>query len=74
VASSRGSIPEVVGDTELLFDPEDVDDIADKIEKVLKMNKVDYNKLVKKSLNHAEKFSWEKTARKTIKVLTSIKK
>ena len=69
VVSNKGSLPEVVGNAGLLVDPEKPEDIAEKIKKVLSMNKIEYNKLVDKGLKQAKKFSWEKTAKKTLDIL-----
>jgi glycosyltransferase involved in cell wall biosynthesis len=72
VTSKRGSIPEVGGDAALYADPNNVDDISEKIDKVLSMSKNDYNNLSKKVKKQAGKFSWEKTARETLKILDSV--
>lgn len=70
VAISRvASLTEVAGDAGIYFDPKDTRDIAIKINKVLLMDKAQYAKLVEKGLLQANRFSWEATARKTIRVL-----
>jgi glycosyltransferase involved in cell wall biosynthesis len=71
VASNAGSLPEVVGEAGVLIDPKNTDNLAKGIIKVLSMNKTDYNSIVEKGLSQAEKFSWEKTARETLRVLTN---
>jgi len=72
VVSKVGSLPEVVGKAGLYFDPYDSNDIAQKLLKVLRMSTSGYNKLVNEGLRQASKFSWEKTARKTLKVITTL--
>lgn len=72
VASNIGSIPEVVGDAGLLIDPESIESIAFGIKKVLSTSKNDYNSMVAKGLVQASKFSWERTARQTIKILEDV--
>jgi glycosyltransferase involved in cell wall biosynthesis len=72
VVSSAGSLPEVVGDAGVLVDPKNVESIANGMEEVLLADKSKYNSLVEKGVNQAKKFSWEKTARETLKVITSI--
>lgn len=72
VASNRGSLPEVVGDAGVTVDPDNVQSIAQGLRKVLSMNKLQYNSIVEKSLRQAKKFSWQKTARETLKVLEDI--
>lgn len=67
VCSNATSLPEVGGDAVLYFNPNDSDELADKIYKVLTDKKLK-NKLVKKGLARAKQFSWEKCAKETIKV------
>lgn len=69
VCSNIGSLPEVVGDAGILIDPNSTESIADGIMKVILADKSDYNNIVKRGLTQASKFSWEKTARETMKVL-----
>lgn len=69
VVSDRGSLPEVVGDAAVFVDPENINSIEKGILKVLSMSNFEYNKLVEKGLKQARQFSWEKTARETIKIL-----
>lgn len=72
VASNVGSIPEVVGDAGVLVDPNRIESIAQGIAKVLSMPKSDYNSMVKKGLTQADKFSWEKTAKKTLQIIKDV--
>lgn len=72
IVSSAGSLPEVVGDAGFLINPYDPNDIAAKIKKVLNLNKFEYNKIVRKGLRQVKKFSWEKTAGETIKILENV--
>ena len=74
VVSNQGSLPEVVGKSGIVVDPYDVTSMATGLDKVLSMSTSEYNKLVKKQLAHAENFSWEKTARKTLEVLEELTK
>lgn len=74
VVSNAGSLPEVVGKAGIYIDPYSPDSIAGGIFKVLTMSEIEYNKLVGKGYMQAEKFSWEKTARKTLEILESAAK
>jgi glycosyltransferase involved in cell wall biosynthesis len=74
VGSNAGSIPEVGGDAVLLCDPYSIDDIADKIQYVLKMNSKEYNILSQKCIKRAKEFSWEKSALMTLKTLRKASK
>ena len=69
VVSKIEALREVVGEAGILVDPYDVGSIAKNMEKVLSMSKIEYNKLVDRGLAQAKKFSWEKTARKTLSIL-----
>jgi glycosyltransferase involved in cell wall biosynthesis len=70
VVSNVASLPEIVGEAGILVDPYDKTSIANGIKKVLKMPEERYNILVGLSLKQAAKFSWEKTAKETIKILS----
>ncbi len=70
VTSNISSLPEAGGDAALYFDPNNVDDIAKKIDKVLS-DKTLREKMVKDGYEQIKKFSWEKTAKQVIKVLES---
>ena len=72
VVSNKGSLPEVVGKAGILVNPDKPGDIAGGIDKVFSMDTYEYNILVKKGLAQAEKFSWRKTALKTLKILEMV--
>ena len=67
ICSDSSSIGEVVGDAGILVGPGDTGGFADNILKVLNDGTL-MEKLSVNSLNRAEKFSWEETARKTLEV------
>ncbi len=65
VASSNAScLPEVYGDAAIYFDPLKVDDMADKIDRVLSDNKLRLD-LIKRGFKQFKKYSWEKMAKET---------
>lgn len=66
--SDISSLPEAGGDAALYFKPEDPQDIANKIDKVISDPKL-RESMVKKGYSQVKKFSWEKTAKETLKVL-----
>ena len=66
--SNVSSLPEVVGDAGVLFDPESIDGIAAGIIEAIE-NRA---KLRPKSLKQASKFSWKKTADATYKVYQEV--
>ena len=63
VVSNTSSMPEVAGDTALLVDPTDVNDIAEKMTLIYK-DEVLRNKLAANAPAQAAKFSWDKSAEK----------
>ncbi len=73
IASYTSSIPEVVGDTALLVNPESHIQIAEAMLKIIKDPELSVN-LRKKGLKQAEKFSWENSAKKLLKIFNKINK
>ena len=69
IAANVGSLPEVVGDGGILVDPNSTNSIANAIEKILNMNKGEYDRLVLKQKEQLKKFSWEDTAKKTLETI-----
>jgi glycosyltransferase involved in cell wall biosynthesis len=68
VASSRAScLPEVLGSAPLYFDPRDPADIALKINTLLTNYKL-ADKLIERGQQQVKKYSWQKTAQKTLKL------
>lgn len=67
VAANTSSLPEICGDAAIMVNPYKIEDIARKIKKVIS-DKIIRGRLVEKGLAQAKKFSWEKTAKETIKV------
>lgn len=72
VVSSVSSLPEIVGESGILVDPEDTASIASGIRKVLTMSDSDYNKLGQMAKEQAAKFNWERTAKQTLAVLQEV--
>ncbi|MFH1833039.1 MAG: glycosyltransferase family 1 protein [Candidatus Levyibacteriota bacterium] len=73
IISNVSSLPEAGGDAALYVNPEDVSDIAEKMR--LLINDENLRKeLIKKGKKQIGKFSWEKTARETLKVLEEVAK
>jgi glycosyltransferase involved in cell wall biosynthesis len=67
VAFNNSSIPEVAGNAAILAKTEQ--EFIDGIERVIS-NKSERSKLIKAGFEQAKKFSWEKTAKETLKVLS----
>jgi len=71
IASDTSSLKEVVGDSGILVKPENEYELARNILDVLR-NKELKEKLTKKSLLKAKKFSWQKTATRTLEIYKSL--
>lgn len=73
ITSNVSSLPEAGGEAALYVDPLDINDISEKIQKVI-TDKNLRDKLVEKGKKQISKFSWEKTAKETLKVLEDVAK
>ena len=75
LTSSVSSLPEAGGDAALYCNPEDTKDITKNLKLITQNSKL-REELIKKGYEQVKKFSWEKSARKTLDVLqeVSIKK
>ena len=61
LSSNRGSLPEVVGDAGLLFDPDDSEALPSLILEVIR-NPLLRQDLVKRGFDRAREYSWERTS------------
>jgi glycosyltransferase involved in cell wall biosynthesis len=73
VASNVGSLPEVTGGAADLVDPEKPKSIARAIMDILNMDVKRYNGIQMSMKLNLMDFSWEKTARETLKILENAK-
>lgn len=71
ITSNVSSLPEAGGDACLYVDPEDSADIASKIEMLINDEKL-RKEMIEKGKKQVAKFSWEKTAEETLKVLMEL--
>jgi glycosyltransferase involved in cell wall biosynthesis len=69
--SNISSLPEVGGDAAIYFDPSNREDIKNSILRVLTDNHLK-QQLITKGKERLKDFSWEKCARETLQVLTSV--
>jgi len=63
ICSNTGSLPEIIGNKKLLFNPRDVDSIVQKINEVLIFNRFSYNTELTIVQKHTNKFTWQKAAK-----------
>lgn len=71
ITSNISSLPEAGGEAALYIDPESVDDMADKMKKLLRNDSL-RKELIEKGKKQVARFSWEKTARETLAVLEEV--
>lgn len=71
ILSNTSCFPEIAGDAAIYFNPNEVDDIKNKIEMVLNDTNL-RKKLIEKGTERINHFSWEKTAIETKMVYESI--
>lgn len=71
VTANTGSLPEICGSAAVMIDPYDVSDIARGINRAVE-NKSIRNDLINKGFKQVNKFSWEKTAQKTLAVYNQV--
>jgi len=71
ITSNTSSISEVVGDAGVMVDPYNIDDLAKAMYDILTNDALREN-MTKKGLERAKMFSWEKTARETLKVCKEV--
>ena len=71
VTSKTSSLPEVVGNAAILVNPNSTSNIQNALTKIIKSEKL-RQKLIKRGLLQAQKFSWDLTAQKTLKIYQKI--
>lgn len=68
VTSNRFGMQEIGGDAAVLVDPENIESIAEGMQKV-STNREFREELIKKGYNRSKEFSWERCAEETLEVL-----
>lgn len=71
ISSNKASLPEVCQDSALYFNPESVTDIAEKIQTLLKDQKLQVE-FKNKGVRHVQSFSWKKAAEETLTVMDEV--
>jgi glycosyltransferase involved in cell wall biosynthesis len=72
VCSNRSSLPEVAGNAALLFDPEDPDDMAESMARMVFEPESKRESRVQASIRRAAEFSWSRTANTTLQLLKKV--
>ncbi len=73
VTANTSSLPEVVGEVGIMVNPYDTDSLAQAMRQVLTDDKL-RDDMVRKGLEQAKKFSWEKAATETLEVYNKVAK
>lgn len=71
VASNRMSVPEVAGDAALIVNPDNIEEMAEAIYRVI-MDESLRAKLIEKGYERVKQFSWEKAAKETLEVFEEV--
>ncbi len=72
VAGNTSSLQEICGKAAILVDPENTEEIADRLLRILRLPKEEREELIQKGIEQAQKFSWEKTAQETLAIYRKI--
>lgn len=73
VVSNATCLPEVAGETALYFDPDDVDELVAQTRKALEMD-TEVKQAMSRYKKQLSKFSWQKMAKETHQLYTSVQK
>jgi len=68
VASNQASLPEIYGSAAVYFNPNDLKEMIEKIEKVIEDKKLK-EELIEKGFERIKRYSWEKCAQNILKIL-----
>ena len=71
ISSNAASIPEVCGDAALYFDPYDIDDMAEKILKMISDQSVK-TEYIKRGKKQIKEYTWEKTTSQTFDIIQNL--
>jgi glycosyltransferase involved in cell wall biosynthesis len=72
ISSTGGSLPEIVGQAAVLFDPEVSGDLIKALEFSLAMTQQEREQIIRKGFEHVAAFSWEHTAMETMNVYRKV--
>lgn len=73
LCAKAGSLPEIAGECAVYFDPDNIDELSNLMIQITEDTKL-RKKIISSGLDWVKRFSWEKTATKTIEVLESVVK
>ncbi len=67
VTSKTSSLPEVAGNGAILIDPHNTNEIAESLYEII-IDKQKRRKIINLGFKNIQRFSWEKTAKETLRV------
>ena len=68
IAARRHAIPEIVGDAAVLVDPDDIEELAERLQQVIRDPTLRAT-LIARGHDRVKQFSWERTVRSTLDVM-----
>ena len=71
IGSNRCSVPEVIGNAGLIVDPDNVEEIAEAIWRLLRDQEL-RNRLVQKGYERVNMFTWDQSAKETLEVFEEV--
>lgn len=71
VSSNQASLPEILGEAALYFNPYDQRQMREKIERII-IDPGLHQKLIKKGYQQVKKYSWDRCARETLRVYENV--
>ncbi|MCG2692035.1 glycosyltransferase family 4 protein, partial [Microgenomates group bacterium] len=72
ITSNIASLPELGGSAAIYINPLSIKDLSQAIKQLLQFDDSNYRTLREKAIKQAKKFSWEKTAKETLKVYQEV--
>lgn len=74
LSSNKSSLPEIAEEAAIYFDPTSIQDMLEKIQQAVFLPEEKYQERKQQSLVQSRKFTWQKTAQKTLEVYEKILK
>ncbi|MEA1937158.1 MAG: glycosyltransferase family 1 protein [Patescibacteria group bacterium] len=71
VSSGRTSLPEILGEAAIYFNPDNYEEMAEKIAQVIQDENLK-NNLIQKGLQQVEKYNWKKMAEETLEIYEEV--
>ncbi|MGI9087612.1 MAG: glycosyltransferase family 4 protein [Chthoniobacterales bacterium] len=72
ISSDRSSLPEVIGDAAIRVNPESINEMAEAMLSLRDLSDLRRNQLIARGFDQVKLFSWDETARQTVKVYQSV--